>query len=489
MSTLLGARLRKQSPEAAEYTSSIRDDKWLLQPVIRVNLAHMIMLVKQGIVKTNQGVKCIDALLSIPENLKLDPSLEDVHMNVENFVITKVGKDVGGQLNLAKSRNDQVATAIRIRLREEILQIASTLIDLRSSVIEVASRHLKTTMPGYTHLQHAQPVTLAHHLLAHHDAFARDFERIKTAYARTNSSPMGAGALASTTFRIDRKFVASILGFDSLIENSTDAVSSRDFAVETLSALALLSSNLSRIAEEFVLWSTSEFGILEVADEYASTSSIMPQKKNPVIAELVRVKHSTILGDLVASFTILKALPFSYNLDLQELTPHLWSACESTLSSIRVFQKMLNTAKFNVERLRSLLDKMLTATDVANFLVEKHGLSFRASHAIVASLVRQYGQGGLDDAKKLGRIVQRETGNSVKIDEKELRKITDPARSIYRSPVLGSPNPKSVLAMVVARKRLLDKDRAWISEKKLQLNRTESRPKVWLAKLKVGEVV
>ncbi len=488
MNLLVGARLRKQSPGTVEFTSSVKDDKWILQPGIKVNVVHMIMLVRQGIVKAEQGAKCIEALLSMPETLDLDPALEDVHMNVEDFVIKKVGKDIGGQLNLAKSRNDQVATSIRIRLRETILEVASALTEFRRIILELASRHLKTIMPGYTHLQHAQPVTLAHHLLAHHDAFARDFDRIASGYGRINSCPMGAAALATTTFRIDRKLVSNLLGFESLVENSIDAVSARDFAVESISTLSLIMSNLSRIAEEFVLWSSSEFGLVEIADEYASTSSIMPQKKNPVVAELVRAKYSTVLGDLVSSLTILKALPYSYNLDLQELTPHLWSACESTLSSLRVFQKMLGTAKFNLERLRSLLDKTLVATDVANFLVEKYGLNFRIAHSIVASLVRQYGESGLDHANKLQRLIRKETGKSVHIDENELKKVTDPKSSIYRSPVLGGPNPKSVLAMIIAGKKLLDKHRAWTSRKKLLLKNAESRLKASISKLKGGEI-
>ncbi len=488
MTLLVGARLRKQSSEALEYTTSVKDDSWILEPVIKINIAHMVMLVKQRIVKAEDGTRCIDALLSIPDDFELDSSLEDVHMNVEDFVIKKMGKQIGGQLNLAKSRNDQVATAIRIRLRENILHVAYALLDLREAILQVASRHLKTIMPGYTHLQHAQPITLAHHLLAHHDAFARDFERIENAYGRINSSPMGSAALATTSFRIDRRLVANLLGFDSLVENSIDAVSSRDFVVEAISILSLIMSNLSSIAEEFVLWSSSEFGIVEVADEYASTSSIMPQKKNPVVAELVRARHSTVLGDLVSSLTILKALPYSYNLDLQELTPHLWSAFESTTPSLKVFQKMLATAKFNTERLRGLLDETLAATDLANFLVERHSLSFRLAHAVVGALVRQAPPHGLSDTGRLEKVVRKETGRTVRISEKELREITDPKTSIDRSSVLGGPNPKSVLAMIIARKRLMEKHRAWTFGKKLLLKNADTRLKIWVGRLKGGEI-
>ena len=324
MQVLRKAFKQPLSDVVTEFVACTHADAHLVKADLTGSIAHAQMLQEEGLISPSQGEAIQGGLTTLlakadEGTFELKVEYEDVHMNVEDFVIKKVGKDIGGQLNLAKSRNDQVATSIRIRLRETILEVASALTEFRRTILELASRHLKTIMPGYTHLQHAQPVTLAHHLLAHHDAFARDFDRIASGYGRINSCSMGAGALATTTFRIDRKLVSNLLGFESLVENSIDAVSARDFAVESISTLSLIMSNLSRIAEEFVLWSSSEFGLVEIADEYASTSSIMPQKKNPVVAELVRAKYSTVLGDLVSSLTILKALPYSYNLDLQEI--------------------------------------------------------------------------------------------------------------------------------------------------------------------------
>ncbi|MCX8191192.1 MAG: argininosuccinate lyase, partial [Nitrososphaerales archaeon] len=314
---LRGERLEEFAHEAIEYTSSVSHDEPLVKPVIMINQAHMVMLIECGLIKYEYGIKCLEALESIPHDLKLDPKLEDVHMNIESFVIKKVGEEIGGQLNLGKSRNDQVATAIRMVLREYVLDITSNLIALCKTIIQRSMEHLETIIPGYTHLQHAQPVTLAHHLLAYCEALIRDGYRLRDAYNRVNISPMGSAALATTNLKIDRELTASLLGFEGLVVNSIDAVSTRDFAVEVISDLSLLMTDLSRMAEELILWSTYEFGIVEIPDEYASTSSIMPQKKNAVVAEMIRSKTSTIYGDLIASLSILNSLPYSYNLDLQ----------------------------------------------------------------------------------------------------------------------------------------------------------------------------
>ncbi|MEM2339075.1 MAG: argininosuccinate lyase, partial [Nitrososphaerales archaeon] len=248
MDILRGERLKGLAPEAINFISSISHDEPLIKPVIMINQAHMIMLIEYGLVKREYGIECLKALESIPLDLKLDPKLEDVHMNIESLVIKKLGEEIGGQLNLGKSRNDQVATAIRMVLRDYILDIISNLIKLCKTLIQRCEEHLETIMPGYTHLQHAQPVTLAHHLLAYCEALLRDGYRLRDSYKRINLSPMGAAALATTGLNIDRNLVASLLGFDGLIRNSIDAVSSRDFAVEVISNLSLLMMNLSRLA-------------------------------------------------------------------------------------------------------------------------------------------------------------------------------------------------------------------------------------------------
>ncbi|MFC1755047.1 argininosuccinate lyase [Thermoproteota archaeon] len=348
---LRGRRLKKLNPESVKYTASTDFDDILVNPVITINKAHMVMLVSQGVVKKTQGAKCLVGLNDInPKNI-LDPNLEDVHMNVEFQLIEKVGMDVGGQLNLAKSRNDQVSTAIRMALRSYLLEIMSNLSDLQLVILSKAKENLETIMPSYTHLQHAQPTTLAHHLMAYHNSLQRDSERLVDAYDRLNLNPLGSAALASTSIKIDRELTTHLLGFDGLVENSMDAVSSRDFAIEIISNLVLNMTNLSRIAEELVLWSSTEFSILEISDSYASTSSIMPQKKNAVVAELLRGKTSTVYGDMMAAVSIMKSLPYSYNIDMQQLTPHIWSSCEITLTSIKEMKGMIEEAAFNVDRL------------------------------------------------------------------------------------------------------------------------------------------
>jgi argininosuccinate lyase len=474
MDILRGERLSEFSPDAAEYTSSIDSDKFLIPSVIKINKTHMLMLMKKGIVNLDEGYRCIQALEDIPKDMIMSPKLEDVHMNIEALVIEKVGESVGGQLNLAKSRNDQVATAIRMVLRDFILEIASSLNRLREVILKICEEHLTTVMPGYTHLQHAQPITLAHHLLAHHDALMRDGERLKEAYKRVNLSPMGACALATTGFKIDREMVAEFLGFDGLVENSIDAVSTRDFAVEVISDLAILMTDLSRFSEELVLWSTQEFSIAEMPDDYSSTSSIMPQKKNPVVAELIRAKASKVHGNLLASLSILKSLPYSYNLDLQELTPSIWDSCQITLASINVFKNMLEKVKFNKERLMELVKSgMIMATELADTLVKEQKLSFRTSHRVVGMLVKRALKEGksLEQAIKedLGNIIKENTGKSINISEEFLRKVLDPVENVKIRSVKGGPSPDEVLRMIKERWKALKNDDELIMKKRESL--------------------
>ncbi|MEM3437684.1 MAG: argininosuccinate lyase [Nitrososphaerales archaeon] len=480
MDILRGKRLSEFSPDAAVYTSSIDSDKFLASSVIKINKAHMLMLIKRGIVDLEEGYHCIQALEDIPKDVIMDPKLEDVHMNIEALVIEKVGENIGGQLNLAKSRNDQVATAIRMVLRDFILDIATSLNHLRKVILERCEEHLITVMPGYTHLQHAQPITLAHHLLAHHDALMRDSERLMESYKRVNLSPMGACALATTGFKIDRDMVAEFLGFDGLVENSIDAVSTRDFAIEIISDLAILMTNLSRFSEELVLWSTQEFSIVEIPDEYSSTSSIMPQKKNPVVAELIRAKASKVYGNLIASLSILKSLPYSYNLDLQDLTPNIWDSCQITLTSINVLKNMLGKVKFNEKRLLELVKSgMSIATELADTLVREQKISFRTSHRIVGMLVKKALNEGksLEQAIKedLSDIIKENTGKSMSIPEEILRKILNPIENVKMRSVKGGPSPNEVLRMVKERWKALEKDDELIMKKRESLKSADEK--------------
>jgi argininosuccinate lyase len=441
---LHSGRLGTFSNSAAKYTSSIDIDTRLLQAVIAINSAHVAMLTKQKILDRIVSKQLIRALERVPKKLKLSETLEDIHMNVENYVISQVGNDIGGMLNLGKSRNDQVATALRMTLRNELLSIARNLISFQSTILNLALKEHSTIMPGYTHLQHAQPVTVGHHFLAYFDSVERDLDRLFECYTRVNKCPMGAGALASTGLQIDRTLTASLLGFQGLIENSLDAVASRDFAIEAIYVYAEIMTDLSRLSEELILWATKEFSFIEISDKYASTSSMMPQKKNPVVPEIARAKAAQVLGDLFSSLGIVKALPLSYNLDLQELTRNLWSATDKTKETVELLSEVLQNISFNKEILANATsrDETLFATELADYLVSKYGLSFREAHNRVASLVR-YSSNHSNVRNPLSGLNQSDLSAILKvpITQIEIRELIDPITVLKKRHSVGSPNP------------------------------------------------
>ena len=447
-------RLGKFSDSAARFTSSIDIDPRLLEAVISINSAHVLMLSKQKILKPRVAADLLSALRKVPKGLKLSEVLEDVHMNVEDHVISSIGKDVGGMLNLAKSRNDQVATALRMELRDQILNIARALTGLESALISQARQNASVAMPGYTHLQRAQPVTVGHHLLAHFDSLERDMQRLMECFHRVNRSPMGAGALASTSFDIDRKATAASLGFEGLVENSLDAVSTRDFAIESIYVCAQTLCDLSRFAEELVLWTSKEFSFAEIQDRYTSTSSMMPQKKNPVIPEIARAKAAQLVGDLVGSLGIVKSLPLSYNLDLQELTRNLWSATDKTLDTLLVFGEMTRGIRFDRKALEeaSKLDETLYATELADHLVRRYALSFREAHSRVGALVK-HSKGPNPFSSLSQRDLERILG--VPITQEEVESLLDPISVLSRRKATGSPNPRLVVVACTQRTRVL----------------------------------
>lgn len=339
MSRILhGGRLGSIREDVAKFTSSIKDDARLLNAVVAINKAHVIMLIERKIIAAKDGATLLIALAKVSD-LRLDESMEDVHMAVEEEVLKKAGTEAGGNLHIAKSRNDQVVTAIRFELRNELLTLMRSIAHVQEHLSEVAEDHLETVILEYTHLQPAQPVTFAHYLLSYVDAFERDAQRILNAYSRVNLSPLGAGALATTSFPINRERTAELLGFRGLIENSIDAVGSRDFIVETIASLTLVAVDLSRLAEDLIIWSSPDFGVVELPDEFTSTSSIMPQKKNPEVLEVIRARASQVLGNFVTVTATLKSLPSTYNLDFQEVTPKLWESIEIVKASLDMFHK------------------------------------------------------------------------------------------------------------------------------------------------------
>jgi argininosuccinate lyase len=320
---LRGSRVKRSSKKANDFTSSVSFDGPLSRHVVTINMAHMIALLHSGEVGKKEGVACVRFLYLLPARMILDPSTEDVHHALEQRAVASIGMEAAGFLNFGKSRNDQVATALRMETRDRVLQILREARGLQTSIARVMARYGQLPLPGYTHLQRAQPTTVFHHMQSYFEAIAEDVDRLTELYARVNRSPMGAAAFAGTSVKVSRASVATWLGFDALVNNSMFAVSSRSFVLETLAAVEILMVDLSKMAEELILWSTDEFGFLELGDEYSATSSIMPQKKNPVVAETIRAKCGSVIGEATAAFSIAKALPNAYNLDLQEMTPHL----------------------------------------------------------------------------------------------------------------------------------------------------------------------
>ena len=394
-----GGRFSTDTHKQVEaFTASIDFDRRLAPHDIAGSIAHARMLAKCGILTNAEADTMVSGLEEIGEEIargdfRFDAALEDIHMHVERRLTDKVG-EVGGKLHTGRSRNDQVALDLRLYLREAIAAIREGIRTLQGVFVTKAEVHLNTMMPGYTHMQRAQPIVLAHHLLAYFEMFQRDRDRFAECLVRVNVLPLGAGALAGTTLPIDRAFVAKLLGFPAVSANSVDAVSDRDFAVEFLSCCAILAMHISRLAEELVLWASAEFGFVELPDAFATGSSIMPQKKNPDVAELSRGKTGRVYGDLISLLTVLKGLPLSYNRDLQEDKEPVFDAADTVRRMLEVLPPMLSAMTFRADRMRAATaEGFLNATDLADYLVTK-GVPFREAHEIVGRVVRHCVESG-----------------------------------------------------------------------------------------------
>ena len=383
-----------------EFTASIEFDQRLYAYDIQGSQAHARMLGKQGIIavkEAEQIVAGLDDILTDIEAGKVEFSveLEDIHMNIEARLIERIGA-VGGKLHTGRSRNDQVAVDIRLYLRDEIDTIHSYLAALATSLIKQAEEHLDVIMPGYTHLQTAQPVLYSHHMLAYREMISRDISRLQDLRARFNVMPLGAGALAGTTFDIDREWVAEQLGFDGVTRNSLDSVSDRDFAIEFCSFASILMMHLSRLSEELILWSSADFNFIELTDAFCTGSSIMPQKKNPDVPELVRGKTGRVYGNLFSLLTLMKSLPLAYNKDMQEDKEPLFDTLDTVKGSLKIFADMIAEMKVKGDNMRIAAARgFSTATDVADYCVRK-GLPFRQAHEVVGKTVRYCVENGKD---------------------------------------------------------------------------------------------
>ena len=414
---LWGGRFTKPTNQLMdEYTASIRFDQKLAAYDIEGSLAHVEMLKACKIIPAGDADKIAEGLQIVLKKIEsgvaeLTEEHEDIHMNVEKLLIEEVGT-VGGKLHTGRSRNDQVALDMRLYLRDAIGTIIQLLIDVERALISQAKANLDTVMPGYTHLQRAQPVLFGHHMMAYVFMFQRDVERLTDSLKRVNKSPLGAGALAGTTFPIDRQFVAERLGFDGICENSLDAVSDRDFVVEFLSNASLIAMHLSRLCEEFVQWSSAEFNFIELDDSFTTGSSMMPQKKNPDVAELVRGKTGRVYGHLMGMLTTLKGLPLAYNKDMQEDKEGMFDTFETLKGALALFAPMIETMQVKQENMyQAVTNDFSNATDLADYLVEK-GMPFRESHAIVGQVVLNCIQNGkylldltLDEFKSFSELI------------------------------------------------------------------------------------
>ena len=400
-----------------DYVSSLNDDVAIAHYDILGSQAHTIMLYENKVI-TKKEVKTI---LKGLENLKKEKfekksSSEDIHELIESLLIKRIGIDAGGKMHTARSRNDQVALDIRMKIRDDINIVCQCLLDTIKSLVQLAKKHQETIVPLYTHLQQAQVGLFSHYLLAYADALFRDLDRLYVTYGRVNENPLGAGPIGGTSIQIDRQSTGKMLGLKGIVENSIDATTTRDSAVEYIAAIAILMTNLSRISKDFSIWSTSEFSFLQLSDEFSSPSSVMPQKKNPDILELTRGKTSHVIGNLTSMLSTIQGLPSGYSRDLQQINPSIWSASKITISALLVMESMLKSVIINKKNMKKAAeDGYLIALDLAEKLVH-NGISFRKSHQIIGRLVKIAHKSG----KPISELNKSEIKNEIKGKEVSL---------------------------------------------------------------------
>jgi len=445
---------------ALSFSSSIDLDKQLYQEDIAGSIAHVEMLSATRILTASEARRIRTALKAIQKEietgkLKLGDEYEDVHLAIEQRLIQKVGA-IGGKLHTGRSRNDQVALDERLYLRTAVKEIGKLLAQLQRVLLYKAEKHFGALMPGYTHLQRAQPIMVSHHLLAYISMLERDYDRLNDCLKRMNKSPLGAAALAGTSFPIDRHKVARKLHFDGIVENSIDAVSDRDYLIEFVSACSLIMMHLSRLAEEMVLWSTKEFGFVQISDAYTTGSSIMPQKKNPDMAELVRGKTGRVYGALVNLLTIMKALPLAYNRDMQEDKMPMFDVVSTTRQCLFIVSHILIHTKFDRQRMEEeLRNDFLTATEIADYLVRK-GVPFRDAHAITGKIVSHC----IDHRMYLGNLDIETLHTFSREFDPDIFDYMLPHKSVEQKQSAGSTSPNEVKKQIVHWTRVLKGRRA-----------------------------
>jgi len=448
-------RFQKDAAEAVvKYTTSLPFDRRMYRQDTQGSIAHARMLAKQGIISADDAKGLEEGLKTVTKELDegkfiFKPELEDIHMAIESRLLEIAGP-VAGKLHTARSRNDQVALDMRLYTRDAITETMKGVRNFQLALVEQAEKNAAVLMPGYTHMQLAQPVLLGHHLLAYFEMLQRDYERFGDCFKRTDVMPLGSGALAGAAYNLDREFVAKELGFSGISRNSLDAVSDRDFVIEYMGAASICMMHISRLAEELVIWSSSEFGFVEMDDSYATASSIMPQKKNPDVAELGRGKTGRVFGHLAGMLATMKGLPLSYNRDLQEDKEGLFDTVDTLVASLEVFAGMVGTLEFKPQNMRRSLDKgFILATDVADYLVKK-GLSFRDAHGVTGRLVNY----AIGKGKTLESLSLGEYREFSPLFEEDVRFITAET-SIASKNVPGGTAPGEVSKQIIRCKKIL----------------------------------
>lgn len=443
---LWSGRFEKNTSELVDaFQNSIKFDWRMYKQDIKGSIAHARMLGHKGIISKEDAdliIKGLSEILNEIEAGKIEfkESAEDVHMNIESLLIEKIG-EVGKRLHTGRSRNDQVALDLRMYLKEEIDEIIMLIRKLCALLLSKAEENLDVIMPGYTHMQRAQPITLAHHIMAYFHMFTRDLERFYDCYKRTDIMPLGSGALAGTTYDLDREMVAKELGFSKITQNSLDAVADRDFVIEFISCCSILMMHLSRFCEELILWNSHEFGYIELDDSMATGSSIMPQKKNPDVAELIRGKTGRVYGDLMTVLTVMKALPMAYNKDMQEDKEAVFDAADTVKDCIRIFIPMFETIIFNREKImEKLKGGFLNATDAADYLVKK-GVPFRDAHEIIGMMVNYC----IKHNKALDDLTMEEFKNFNPNFSEDIYDFIDIKNCVMRRKTIGGTSPENVL--------------------------------------------
>lgn len=454
---LWGGRFTKETNKLVEsFNESLSFDHRFYKQDIRGSIAHVKMLAKQNILTDDERDKIIEGLNSIEKDiesgvLKFDDGSEDIHSFVEAHLIERIG-DTGKKLHTGRSRNDQVALDMKLYVRDEIDELKDLLYELLSEVLRIMEENTTTYMPGFTHLQKAQPTTLAHHFGAYFEMLIRDFDRLRSTRKRMNLSPLGSGAFAGTTYDLDRDYVASLLEFETATRNSMDSVSDRDYFLELLSDLAIISMHLSRLSEEIIIWNTDEYRFVEMDDTYSTGSSIMPQKKNPDIAELIRGKSGRVYGSLISLLTTMKGLPLAYNKDMQEDKEMSFDAIDTVKSLIKLMSGMLSSMKFNNERMaESARGGFTNATDAADYLVKKN-VAFRDAHEIVGRLVLY----GIEHGKALDDFSLEEFRNISEYFDYDIYDAISLKTCVEKRNTKGAPGLTAIMNEIKESKKLLE---------------------------------